>query len=174
MADVVDPATRSRMMAGIRGKDTRPEMMIRRALHRLGFRYRLHERQLPGTPDLVFPRYRAVIFVHGCFWHFHGCHLFKWPSSRPEFWREKITENKRRDARSCRKLQDDGWRILTIWECALKGTARGSESELFEAVAHWLTSGTGQLELPCPSTGRSRPRPLKPKPAVARGHARQG
>ena len=135
------------MMAGIRGKDTKPEMIIRRGLHRMGFRYRLHDSRLPGKPDLIFPRYQAVIFVHGCFWHCHDCHLFKWPSSRKAFWREKIEGNRKRDSLSSRKIQDTGWRVLTVWECACKGRTRRSEAEVVEAVANWLTTGTGNLEL---------------------------
>ena len=96
-ADIVTPAVRSRMMAGIRGKDTRPELVLRTALHRRGFRYRLHRRDLPGTPDLVFPGRKAVIFVHGCFWHGHDCHLFHWPQTRADFWRGKIGGNIARD-----------------------------------------------------------------------------
>lgn len=147
MADVVDAQKRSRMMAGIRGKNTRPEMTIRRALHRMGFRYRLHSRKLPGKPDLVFPKLGAVVFVHGCFWHGHDCHLFKWPSSRRRFWRDKIEGNRKRDAESSVKVGEVGWRILTIWECAIKGRTRRDEAEVIEAVANWLTTGTCNMEL---------------------------
>src|SRR5690606_16975078 len=98
-ADIVSPKTRSRMMSGIRGKNTRPELILRSALHRKGFRFRLHRKDLPGRPDMIFPQYRAVLFVHGCFWHGHNCHLFKWPSTREEFWREKIAGNIKRDKR---------------------------------------------------------------------------
>lgn len=108
-------------MAGIRGKDTRPEMILRRGLHARGFRFRLHDRRLPGSPDLVFPGRRAVIFVHGCFWHGHGCHLFRLPATRQEFWRAKIEGNAARDALAEGALAADGWRVLSIWECALKG-----------------------------------------------------
>lgn len=90
MADVVTPEKRSKMMSGIQGKNTKPELTIRKGLHALGFRYRLHGKTLPGKPDLVFPKYKAVIFIHGCFWHAHHCHLFKWPSTRVDFWQEKI------------------------------------------------------------------------------------
>jgi DNA mismatch endonuclease (patch repair protein) len=146
MADVVDAQTRSRMMSGIKGKNTRPELKLRRALHRMGFRYRLHGK-LPGRPDLVFPAFRAVIFVHGCFWHGHDCHLFKWPSSRVEFWREKIEGNHARDAVTCSRLHVDEWRILTVWECCLKGRTRWSEGEIAAAAANWLATGEGDLEL---------------------------
>ena len=115
MVDVVDRKTRSRMMSGIRGKNTRPELLIRKGLHARGFRFRLHDKRLPGKPDLVLPKYSAVIFVHGCFWHGHDCHLFKWPQSRREFWRKKITRNKVKDAESYVSLKKEGWYILTIW-----------------------------------------------------------
>jgi DNA mismatch endonuclease (patch repair protein) len=110
-ADVVTPEVRSRMMAGIKGKDTKPELVIRSALHRAGFRFRLHYKNMPGRPDLVFPRYRAVVFVHGCFWHGHDCHLFRWPSTREEFWREKIGRNVARDSQQTSTLLDTGWRV---------------------------------------------------------------
>lgn len=111
-------------MSGIRGKNTKPELVIRSALHRAGFRFRLHRKDLPGRPDLVFPRYRAVLFIHGCFWHRHDCHLFRWPSTRQEFWRVKIEGNVARDHRQYTELQDVGWRIATLWECAMKGRTR--------------------------------------------------
>ncbi|WP_272974535.1 very short patch repair endonuclease [Alcanivorax jadensis] len=121
MADIVDPATRSRMMAGIRGKNTRPELLIRSALHKAGFRFRLHDRRLAGVPDIVLPKYEAVIFVNGCFWHRHsGCRYASTPSTRPEFWRVKFEENIQRDERNRRLLLDAGWRVFTIWECCLR------------------------------------------------------
>ncbi len=144
MADVVDPATRSRMMSGIRGKNTKPELMIRKALHARGFRYRLHCK-LPGKPDLCLPKYRAVIFVHGCFWHGHDCHLFKWPSTRPEFWREKIARNKAVDAAAEAKLLADGWRVATVWECALKGRARLDLENITNRLGDWVTGSVDVL-----------------------------
>jgi DNA mismatch endonuclease, patch repair protein len=120
MADVVDAATRSRMMSGIRGKDTKPEMIVRRALHKAGFRYRLHEKKLPGKPDIVLPKYKTAIFVHGCFWHGHGCKDFKWPKSRVEFWRDKIEGNVARDRREMAALGKMGWQVLIVWECETK------------------------------------------------------
>lgn len=119
MADVVDKATRSRMMSGIRGKDTRPEMVVRQYLHRHGFRYRLHDRQLPGHPDIVLPKYKTVVFVHGCFWHKHDCQNFVWPKTRKEFWAEKIMGNVARDLHNEKKLLDQGWRVLVVWECSV-------------------------------------------------------
>ncbi len=128
-------------MAGIRGKDTKPELVIRKALHWHGFRYRLHDKRLPGKPDMVFPRYRAVILVNGCFWHRHGCHLFKWPSTRKEFWRNKIKRNREKDAENMEALERAGWRALTIWECALKGKTRLSPEDVMEKATSWLVSG---------------------------------
>lgn len=148
--DIVDPATRSRMMAGIRGKDTRPELLVRRGLHALGFRFRLHDRLLPGKPDIVLPRWRAVILIHGCFWHGHGCHLFKWPSTREEFWRQKIGRNREVDLRSEAALREAGWRRAIVWECALKGRTRQPLPDVIGALAHWLKSGDDYLEI----TGR--------------------
>lgn len=128
-------------MAGIRGKDTRPEMILRRGLHARGYRFRLHVRRLPGSPDLVFPGRRAVIFVHGCFWHGHGCHLFRLPATRQEFWRAKIEGNVARDAAAEGALEADGWRVLTIWECALKGRERLPVEEVLDRAAKWLVNG---------------------------------
>lgn len=133
-------------MAGIRGRDTRPEWLIRRALHRLGFRYRLHVRTLPGRPDLVFPGSHAVIFIHGCFWHGHDCQLFKWPKSREQFWREKITGNRRRDTRAVSSLEADGWRVATVWECALRGEHQNLTAVTAKLVA-WLKSSDQGIEI---------------------------
>ncbi|MGC6585093.1 very short patch repair endonuclease [Paenibacillus sp. Dod16] len=138
MPDIVSPDTRSRMMAGIRSKDTKPELIIRKGLHCLGFRYRLHDKNLPGKPDMVFPRYNAVIFVHGCFWHGHSCHLFKWPSSNTEFWRTKITRNIELDKEHIACLQEMGWRTGIVWECSLKGKYRINTEEVIELCAQWL------------------------------------
>ena len=138
MTDVVDPKVRSRMMSGIQGRDTKPELIIRRGLHQLGFRYRLHDKKLPGKPDLVFPQYRAVIFVNGCFWHKHQCHLFKWPSTRKAFWREKISGNAERDKRNRAECEQRGWKVLVVWECALKGRTRRQPAEVQHTIANWL------------------------------------
>jgi DNA mismatch endonuclease (patch repair protein) len=144
MIDVVDKATRSRMMSGIRGRNTKPEWLIRRGLHARGFRYRLHARELPGKPDLVLPKHGAAIFVHGCFWHGHGCHLFKWPASREEFWRAKIESNIQRDARNIAALLDAGWRVATIWECGLR--CKGAPEAAVEQLSDWLISGEAGME----------------------------
>ncbi len=123
MADVVDAATRSRMMSGIQSKDTKPELLIRKALHAKGFRYSLHPKRLPGKPDIVMPRWRVVIFTHGCFWHWHGCHLSKLPASNTDFWQKKLMGNQLRDEHVKQELVRLGWRIVTIWECATRGKA---------------------------------------------------
>ena len=141
MADIVTPEKRSLMMSGIRGKDTRPEILVRKALFAKGWRYRLHDKRLPGKPDLVFPRLRAVVFVDGCFWHGHHCHLFRLPSSRVDFWMEKIGRNRERDIEVRRRLDELGWRHLTVWECALKGRTRLPIVEVIDRVADWLESG---------------------------------
>jgi DNA mismatch endonuclease (patch repair protein) len=137
MVDIVDAATRSRMMSGIRGRNTKPEILIRSLLHRRGFRFRLDARDLAGRPDIVLPRYRAVIFVHGCFWHGHNCHLFKWPQTRAEFWRDKIGRNRANDAKAQAALLDAGWRVATVWECALRGANRDIDGVL-QRLIDWL------------------------------------
>lgn len=117
MTDVVDRATRSRMMSGIRGRDTKPEKQVRSYLHRAGLRFRLHA-SLPGKPDLVFARHRAVVFVHGCFWHRHSsCRYATTPSSNAEFWQAKFDANVARDKRVTRELRRDGWRVFVVWAC---------------------------------------------------------
>ncbi|WP_322070615.1 very short patch repair endonuclease [Paraburkholderia bannensis] len=141
MVDVVDSATRSRMMSGIRARNTKPEVLIRSLLHRRGFRFRLDVRELPGRPDIVLPRYRAVVLVHGCFWHGHHCTLFKWPSTRPEFWRAKIGRNRTNDARTLAALTAQGWRVAVIWECALRGATQDPEA-VVERLAAWLRDDT--------------------------------
>ncbi|MVN91460.1 very short patch repair endonuclease [Mucilaginibacter aquatilis] len=121
MADVHSPAVRSFNMSRIRGKNTRPEMLVRRFLFSQGFRYRLHDKKLPGKPDIVLPRYRTVIFVHGCFWHGHdGCRYFVVPKTRTEWWTEKINRNIDNDHKSVESLKQAGWHVLNVWECDLK------------------------------------------------------
>lgn len=133
------------MMAGITGKNTKPEFVIRRGLHALGYRFRLHAKDLPGRPDIVFRSKRAVIFVNGCFWHGHDCHLFRWPGTRQEFWQEKIAGNIARDERTRTALAIAGWRICEIWECALKGKARWPVDEVLERVTLFLEGGEARL-----------------------------
>ena len=121
--DTLTPAERSARMSRVRGSDTKPELVVRRLAHAMGYRFRLHRKDLPGKPDLVFPSRSAVILVHGCFWHRHpdpSCKLARMPKSRPEFWGPKFTANKERDAIVERRLNESGWRVLTVWECELR------------------------------------------------------
>ena len=142
--DIVNQATRSRMMARIRGANTKPEMIVRRELHALGFRFRIHVRDLSGRPDIVLAKFKAVVFVNGCFWHAHeGCELFKFPSTRTDFWREKLLANRQRDARNIFQLQEGGWRVATIWECSLN-----RDKLTAKKLANWLPSASRQIELP--------------------------
>lgn len=147
MTDVVDAETRSRMMSGIRGKDTAPEVQLRRALHALGFRFRIHARELPGRPDIVLPRWNAVILVHGCFWHRHeGCRFTTTPATRPDFWATKFRSNVERDTRHLRELRALGWRTAVVWECALR--PKGAPEAIGRIVADWLRSGSDHLDVP--------------------------
>lgn len=139
--DVLTTEQRRFNMSQIRGKDTAPELLLRRGLHARGFRYRLHGRELPGNPDLVFPKYWAVIFVHGCFWHQHDCHLFKWPATRREFWENKINRNRERDLKAIDSLIAAGWRVLTVWECALRSTRRQAPARVLDECASFLNGG---------------------------------
>ncbi|RWK28726.1 MAG: DNA mismatch endonuclease Vsr [Mesorhizobium sp.] len=146
MTDIVDKQTRSRMMAGIRGKDTKPELVLRRALHSCGFRYRLHSKGILGRPDLVFPRFRAAVFVHGCFWHRHpGCRYTTIPATRPEFWQSKFESNIARDHVVYADLLRAGWRVATVWECALRKPDRVSATA--DLLAVWLRFGGALLEI---------------------------
>ncbi len=128
-------------MAGIQGKNTRPEIAIRKGLHALGFRYRLHDSRLPGKPDIVLARFRTAIFVNGCFWHGHDCHLFKWPSTRPEWWRAKIEKTRVTDDAARKALLSDGWRVADVWECALKGRTRLPLEEVIGELSDWIVDG---------------------------------
>lgn len=140
--DVMPPEARSALMSRIRGKDTRPELLIRRGLHALGFRYRLHRTDLPGTPDIILPKHRAVVFVHGCFWHGHeGCPAFRLPGSRPEFWKSKIERNAARDERDRKALLAMDWRVMTVWECALRGPNRLGLEIVIGNCAIWILEG---------------------------------
>lgn len=125
-------------MARIRGKDTAIEKQLRSELHRRGLRFRLHQRDLPGTPDIVFPGRRAVIFVNGCFWHQHGCRLSATPKSNREFWTAKFEATRQRDRAAVSRLADDGWRILTVWECATRGSTASPIQDIGDQVVHWL------------------------------------
>jgi DNA mismatch endonuclease (patch repair protein) len=134
-------------MAAIKSGHTKPELLVRRALHGMGLRFRLHANDLPGKPDLVFMRHRAVIFVNGCFWHRHDCHLFKWPTTRGEFWRTKIGRNVENDAKVAEALQQMDWRVGTVWECALKGRTRLDEAETMHRLAAWVRSNEKSITI---------------------------
>jgi len=147
MTDKVDPATRSHIMAAIRGKDTGPEMKIRSLLHRAGFRFRLHARELPGRPDIVFPRHHAVIFVHGCFWHGHDCPAFRRAGTNKEFWDAKIQGNRDRDERTRTALIKLGWRVAVVWECGISGPSRLKDEILARRIGAWLLSNRRSLDI---------------------------
>lgn len=129
------------MMAGIGPANTKPELIIRKGLHTLGYRYRLHAKDLPGRPDLVFRSRRAVIMIQGCFWHGHDCHLFRWPSTREEFWRAKISGNIERDRKVRGQLLALGWRVLEVWECTLKGKHRWPVEDVLAECVQFLEGG---------------------------------
>jgi len=140
LADIVSPEKRSAMMAGISGKNTTPEIYIRQVLHRSGYRFRLHRKDIPGTPDIFLPRYNVAIFVQGCFWHGHeNCHLFRLPQTRTEFWEAKITGNKTRDARVRQELIQSGYRVLDIWECSIKGKTAWEPEILAAALGQYIS-----------------------------------
>ena len=155
--DVLTPEQRRLVMSRIRCKDTKPEMLMRHGLHGHGLRFRLHGAGIPGRPDMVFPKYRAVVLVHGCFWHGHGCSLFKWPKTRAAFWKTKINRNKERDREVRVALNAAGWRAIVVWECALRGKYRKalpnvlSDAEAFirrgresiAEIAEYESIGTG-------------------------------
>ncbi len=130
--DIVSPEKRSQMMRAVRSRDTKPELVLRRELHRRGFRFRLHRRNLPGTPDLVFPGRRSVIFVNGCFWHGHDCKAATLPKTRADFWAAKIGENRARDVRNLQSLRAMGWRALVVWQCEL------IDADTFKRISDWL------------------------------------
>ncbi|HWX41638.1 MAG TPA: DNA mismatch endonuclease Vsr [Blastocatellia bacterium] len=146
MTDVISRERRSELMSRIRGWDTEPEVAVRRGLHRAGFRFRLHHRKLPGRPDLVLARYRAVIFVHGCFWHRHrGCPLAYRPKSRTAFWNEKFRQNTARDRKQELQLLNSGWRVLLVWECGLR--REPDRLKTIERIKRWLRSGSSKGEI---------------------------
>lgn len=146
MTDIVDQQTRSRMMSGIRGKNTKPELALRQALHARGFRFRLHSGKVYGRPDLVLPKHRAAVFVHGCFWHRHeGCRYATVPATRPEFWRAKFDANAARDSSVRTRLLQDGWRVATVWECAFRKPE--SMNNAVRTFEEWLLGTESQVEI---------------------------
>lgn len=151
MTDIVSTDKRSQMMSGIRGKDTQPEIRVRKALFAAGYRFRLHRSDLPGRPDVVLPARRIAVFVHGCFWHGHkGCRLAKIPATRSGFWREKFEGNRKRDAAAQAALVSSGWRVLVVWECLIRSIK--SQDELKAVLADWIESAASQGELAATDT----------------------
>lgn len=169
MADVLTKEQRRFNMSRIRGRDTQPELVLRRGLHRRGLRYRLHVKELPGTPDLVFPKSRAVLFLHNCFWHLHHCPGFKWPETRRDFWRSKLERNRERDIASRNKLMEDSWRVQVVWECALRGPGRRPIEDVFELCEEFVRNGHGHFAEVAGDRGPTRGGPPRQKPA-AEGH----
>ncbi|WP_154855902.1 very short patch repair endonuclease [Cyclobacterium xiamenense] len=139
MADVHEPEVRSYNMSRIKGKDTKPEMLVRKFLHARGFRYKLHDKKLPGKPDIVLPKYNTIVQVHGCFWHGHeGCNYYVVPKTRTQWWLDKITTNKRKDRENENKLIDIGWNVLTVFECELKS---GNRQQTLMRLIKRITNG---------------------------------
>ena len=138
MADVLTPEQRRFNMSRIRDRDTKPELLLRHGLHALGLRFRIHRTDLPGCPDLVFVRFHAVVFVNGCFWHGHDCSMFRMPATREAFWRTKIERNRIRDESAKAKLVEHQWRVLTVWECALRGRGRKPLEKVLARIVRWL------------------------------------
>lgn len=150
--DTVDKATRSKIMSKVGQKATGPEMKLRKALFARGLRYRLNVKKLPGSPDIVLPKYKAAIFVHGCFWHRHeGCKYATMPKSRVEFWTEKFQANIERDRRNVEKLLEMGWRVAIVWECGLKGKDVEKINRTVEDIVRWLNSDRPFIEVPSAS-----------------------
>jgi len=146
MPDVVSPAVRSRMMSGIKGKDTKPEILVRKALFAAGYRFRLHRKDLPGSPDVVLPGRKVAIFTHGCFWHMHaGCNSAKLPATRAEFWKQKLQGNVERDARAVAALRSQGWRVLTVWECGTRDA--DIVAGLSSLLSEWIEGGEALGEI---------------------------
>lgn len=138
MGDVLTPGQRHFNMSRIKGKNTKPEMLVRRGLYARGLRYRLHDRLLPGRPDLVFRKYKTAVFVHGCFWHAHGCAMSKLPTTRRDFWEAKLSANAVRDQKAVQALLVSGWRVLIIWECAIRGPRRWTEEAMLDRASNFI------------------------------------
>jgi len=147
MADIVTPGKRRAMMSKIGSRNTKPELTVRRGLHALGFRYVVNDSRLPGSPDLVLPKWQAAVFVNGCFWHGHDCHLFKVPATRTEFWQRKIEGNRERDRLTAIRLYERVWRVGVVWECAIKGKHRPDLPVLLNSLSVWIKSDRRTIEL---------------------------
>ncbi|MFD2706606.1 very short patch repair endonuclease [Salibacterium lacus] len=147
MSDIMSDELRSKVMSRIKNSNTKPELIIRKGLHALGFRYRINVKNMAGKPDLVLPKYKAVIFVNGCFWHGHGCSLFQWPKTKIEFWENKITSNINRDLNNTRYLNSVGWKVGTIWECSLRGKYRKDTDVVINSISKWVKQSDDNLEI---------------------------
>jgi DNA mismatch endonuclease (patch repair protein) len=145
--DTLTSEERSRRMASVRQSHTEPELVVRRLMHRAGLRFRVADRRLPGSPDIVLPRWRTVVFVHGCFWHGHDCPLFKLPRTRTEWWRAKVASNINRDQRAVECLVAMGWRAITVWQCALKGKGRLASADLAAALSNAVRMNSSLTEV---------------------------
>lgn len=148
MADVLTHEQRQKCMSAVKSGNTKPEVLLRSILHKSGLRFRLHDKKLPGKPDLVFPRYQSVIFVHGCYWHLHRCYKSTIPKTNREFWKNKLTTNKERDARNIKTLNEMGWRVMIVWECALKGKSSFPIDKVSSVIKSWLLSSEAFYEIP--------------------------
>ncbi|MBI4383070.1 MAG: DNA mismatch endonuclease Vsr [Nitrospinae bacterium] len=138
--DRVNKSKRSYIMSCVKSRHTSPEILIRKELHKIGLRYRLHDKNLPGKPDLVFPKYKAVVFVNGCFWHGHKCSKGRLPKSNLVFWREKVERNRKRDSQNARSLRRLGYKVLVVWQCSIMGRRKIEIRALGEKVRRWLCS----------------------------------
>jgi DNA mismatch endonuclease (patch repair protein) len=150
MTDVHTLEQRTYNMSRIKSKNTRPELEIRKLLYKRGFRYRLHRKELPGKPDLVFPKHKAVIFINGCFWHHHDCRLFKIPETRKAWWEKKLTKNKKRDKKNLSHLLHNGWRVMVIWECSFRGKKKIDSDKILQIVgiiSKWLKGNRALKEI---------------------------
>ena len=149
--DVMTPEQRSWNMSQIKGKSTKIEVLIRSALHRNGFRFRVNQSDLPGKPDIVLSKYKAIILVHGCFWHYHGCRYSIIPETRHDWWKDKLSANKERDVRIIKELTSLGWRVLVVWECAIKYASNESLKKTLEGIEYWIKSDAEYGSIPSTS-----------------------
>jgi DNA mismatch endonuclease, patch repair protein len=158
VADVHTPKQRSYNMSCIKGKNTKPELVIRSELHKRGFRFRLHSKRLPGKPDIVLPKYKAVIFVNGCFWHYHNCKLFKMPQTRTEWWRKKLEKTRSTDRVNIKRLLKTGWKVLVIWECSFaskKNYDKDNTKVVVDSLTGWLRGDINYHEIDYNSQGEN-------------------
>ena len=147
LADIFDKKTRSKIMSRVKGKNTKPELQVRSLLHRACFRFRLSSKNVPGKPDIVLPKYKVVVLVHGCFWHGHDCYRFSWQKTRKAFWRKKIEGNRERDTRYLQELNEAGWRVCVVWECTLRGKGKLDDSVQKKRLADWLNLDKGSSSI---------------------------